>query len=118
MAAAPPPLKEIHEEAEEGVGGSGSGASSPVTAARASGQQSEPDPVDAFPSSRAGAVVIRRLEHRRFVYNRLGQNFESLNCQTPLWSFGQKVSENQFLAPSEHLLPRLKSSEVDHFKAI
>ena len=70
MAAAPPPLKEIHEEAEEGVGGSGSGASSPVTAARASGsgshpQQSEPDPVDAFPSSRAGAVVIRRLEHRR-----------------------------------------------------
>ena len=59
-------LKEIHEEAEDAAG---SGASSPVAtrsdASAAAAGALEPDPVDTFPSSRAGAVVIRRLEHRR-----------------------------------------------------
>jgi len=64
MPSSAPVLKEIHEEVEEG-GGSGSGGGAGSSSSATSSAAVAMDPVDAFPSSRAGAVVIRRLEHRR-----------------------------------------------------
>lgn len=50
-----PVLNQIHEEAEEG----------PSPASSISAKDSSVDPLDQFPSTPAGAVVIKRLEQRR-----------------------------------------------------
>ena len=53
---------------------------------------------------------------KELLNTRPGQKFWGKKCQTLQWSLGQKVSAYQFLATSDIVLPRTKSSEVDHFQ--